>query len=157
VVGTAGNPPETISVYPANYGLSQTYVAATGAAGRGILGFAARQFEASSQDPGTFTLSGSLAWRSATIAVKGAGIGFATASVAVTASASMTLANLSLSGIASVSVRATLNTTLAGITVSGTATSPQPGSTTQYLRATLEDRSVRVRSKYRYRTFGRSE
>jgi hypothetical protein len=100
VVGTAGNPPETISVYPAGYDLSQTYVAATGAAGRGILGFAARKIEAASQDPGTFTLSGSLAWKSATIAVKGAPIG--TASVAITATLNTILDGLTLTGAAAV-------------------------------------------------------
>lgn len=99
-LGTAGNPPETITVYPTNYDLSQTYVAATGAAGRGILGFAARKIEAASQDPGTFTLSGSLAWKSATIAVKGAPLG--TASVAITVTLNAILDGLSLTSDAAV-------------------------------------------------------
>lgn len=66
----AKDPAATVSVYPSGYTENQTYVAATNSGLKGYVGAAIRRLNATSDNPGAFTISASDAWEAMTIAIK---------------------------------------------------------------------------------------
>lgn len=58
----------TVSGYPANYASNQTNVRANVSTGAGI-GYATRELNAASEDPGAFTISGSQEWAAVTLGI----------------------------------------------------------------------------------------
>ena len=70
VFGGEANPGRTISGYPSGYSLYQKYGVGTVVGANGYSGMAGIVVAASSENPGTYTISGSDQWAAQTIAVK---------------------------------------------------------------------------------------
>jgi len=61
----------TFSAYPTNYGSNQLTIRSNSSGSAATVAVATRNLNASSEDPGTFTISGSVRWVALTVAVAG--------------------------------------------------------------------------------------
>lgn len=120
-VGCWDNATRTISAFPTNYSSNQTTnTGASGASGDVTIAIATRENAASSEDPGTATISAAEQWNAWTIAIKPAGGGDVTAPVLTSAAFAATGSS---TGTASVSTDEGNGTLYCVVTTSSTSPS----------------------------------